>query len=401
MKKYVPYLLGVIAIVLLIVLIFTTPFVTQKKLDERITLRQKDKIPYGTYAAYQLLPSLFPNATISTNKLSPLDWAFDTVRTTGQAMFIAARIFNPEVHELMRMIRFIESGNYVFIMANGLSSEAAEYLQATPSGIPFQDGEQDSLQVQLSSPPFKKEAPYLYPGKKWATHFSMKDPFRTKTVGVDEKGHPNFILLQAGRGKLFIHLAPLAFSNYFILHKNNVSYFAKAVSLVPDTVKDVVWNEYYLTSRKKNETEPNMLSVLWQYPAFKAALLTAIATLLIYVLIEMKRRRSAIPFIQKPKNDALDYVRTLGRLYYDQKDHLNLAQKATLVFLDFVRNRYHLFTNNIDADFIEALHLKSGYNKALLEQLISYVQFIQDNHAISEQQLAAYHQQLENFYQNT
>jgi hypothetical protein len=119
------------------------------------------------------------------------------------------------------------------------------------------------------------------------------------------------------------------------------------------------------------------------------------------VLLEMKRRRNAIPFVQKPKNDSLDYVRTLGRLYYDQKDHLNLAQKATLVFLDHVRNHYHLFTNNLDADFVEALHLKSGYNKALLAQLISYVQFVQGNHTINEQQLAAYHQQLENFYQNT
>lgn len=105
--------------------------------------------------------------------------------------------------------------------------------------------------------------------------------------------------------------------------------------------------------------------------------------------------------MQKPKNDSLDYVRTLGRLYYDQKDHLNLAQKATLVFLDVIRNRYHLFTTKLDVEFIEALHEKSGYNKALLEQLISYVQFIQANGAITEQQLATYHQQLENFYQNT
>lgn len=151
--------------VLLLVLVFTTPFATQKKLDERITLRQKDKIPYGTYVAYQLLPSLFPNATISTNKLSPLDWAFDTVRTSGQALFITARIFDPEVHEIMRMIRFVERGNYVFIMANGLSAQASEYFEASASGIPFNTGNEDTLKVQLSSPPFEKKGLIYIPVK--------------------------------------------------------------------------------------------------------------------------------------------------------------------------------------------------------------------------------------------
>ena len=40
-------------------------------MDERITLRHLDKIPYGTAAAKNLLPSLFPHAAIYFNKSYP------------------------------------------------------------------------------------------------------------------------------------------------------------------------------------------------------------------------------------------------------------------------------------------------------------------------------------------
>src|SRR5690242_17360897 len=38
--------------------------------SKRVTLWRKDKIPYGTYIAYESLPQLFPNAEISVNRKS-------------------------------------------------------------------------------------------------------------------------------------------------------------------------------------------------------------------------------------------------------------------------------------------------------------------------------------------
>ena len=399
MNKYLPYGLGVGALLLFLVLILTTPFNT-RKFDERITLRQKDKIPYGTYVASRLMPALFPKAQTGISKASPLVWDEDLMGASRQAVFFTAQVFEPNENELTQLNRFVEKGNYVFIIANSLSSEAAQHVGTSGSGSVFYMQPTDSLTLSLLSPPFQQQASYLYPGKKWDSYFSEFDNKKVRVLGTDATGNPNFIQLQKGRGKLFVHLAPLAFTNYFLLHKNNVSYFQKVVSVIPETVTKVTWNEYFLTRRKRNESEPNILSVLWQETNFRWALLTAIVTLLLYTLIESRRRRRFIPLHVRPKNDSLDFVRTLGRLYYDRKDHQNLALKMAAVFLDAVRTRYHITTQKLDADFIEALQQKTGHAEGELQSLIAFINQVQSGQPVNEQQLTHFHQQLESFYQN-
>jgi hypothetical protein len=43
----------------------------KEKLDERVSLWRNDKIPYGTYYAYQNLSEIFPGADIQVTKRSP------------------------------------------------------------------------------------------------------------------------------------------------------------------------------------------------------------------------------------------------------------------------------------------------------------------------------------------
>src|SRR4029078_13026231 len=121
-------------------------------------------------------------------------------------------------------------------------------------------------------------------------------------LGYTENGHPNFIHLRTGKGNFYVNLEPLAFSNYFLLHKNNIHYYEHALSLIAADVKKIVWDEYYLNKVVKKESK-GWLSVLFRFPALKAALLTAIFTLLLYVLLEMRRKQRYIPFVAKPKND--------------------------------------------------------------------------------------------------
>ena len=105
--------------------------------------------------------------------------------------------------------------------------------------------------------------------------------------------------------------------------------------------------------------------------------------------------------LPKTKNDSLDFVQTIGRLYYDGKDHKDLAQKMGAYFLDHVRSRYKISTNDLDEAFIHALHQKSGYPVATLSELIDFIHLANGDPGVGEQQLALFHKQLENFYQHT
>ena len=224
-------------------------------------------------------------------------------------------------------------------------------------------------------------------------------------MGRDKDNNPNFIEYKTGNGRIFIHSAPLAFSNYFILHKKNAGYFQHALSVIPSGIERLVWNEYYLSNAAANKTnqeqETAWYRVLFRYPAFKWGLLTGLFMLVLYALLGSRRKQRKIPFHSKPQNDSLDFVKTLGRLYHDRRDHQNLARKMTLYFLEHVRSTFKLPTHTLDENFIRALQYKSGFPPEDLEEIFSFINYIKQNGQVNEYQLSTYHKQLETFYQTT
>lgn len=406
MKRVVPYIIISLVVLALGALLVSSTKNLPRKLDERISLRQKDKIPYGFYAARSLVPSLFPNAGVYSDKNAPGFWDSLSHTDSAQAVILVAGTLNADEEELARLFEFVKAGNHVFIITKYMSYEANRFFGFGSADISSEDGlfaeGGDSLLVGLDEPRFSQASKYVYPGKRFATYYNYINKDQVTVLGTNETGHPNFIQLQAGKGYFYIHTAPLAFSNYFVLHKQNVGYLEKAFSVIPPTVTRVAWSEYYLTKQsKQQDNEPNWLGVLFQYPAFKWALLTAIFALLVYVLMESRRKQRLIPVHQKPGNDSLDFVQTIGRLYYDQKDHTDLARKMSVYFLDHVRSRFKLPTHSLDASFVNALHVKSGYPVNEIKEIVAFITFIQEQGAVSEHQLTQFHNQLELFYQNT
>ena len=170
--------------------------------------------------------------------------------------------------------------------------------------------------------------------------------------------------------------------------------------LNPD-VKRIVWDEYYLLKKEKEgraKSKSGWWSVLMQYKAMKAALLTAIFALLAYVLSEMRRKQRIIPVVKKPKNESLDFVKTIGRLYYDKSDHLNLCKKMSAFFLEHVRNRYKLQTNQLNQEFIQDLHQKTNISEEDIGQIVTFIQKIETSQSVSAQDVIQFHQQLDSFY---
>jgi hypothetical protein len=225
-------------------------------------------------------------------------------------------------------------------------------------------------------------------------------------LSVDEQGDPNFIRLQTGRGNIYLHLAPLAFSNYFILHKDNYHYYEQALSVVSNDVEHIIWDEYYLNKKWFNHGEEDKdgegwLGELFKYPGLKAGLLTIGAACVLFMIVEGRRRQSIIPRIEPVKNESLDFIKTIGWLYYEQGDHKNLAKKMAQYFTDHIRNRYQLRTNSLDENFIQLLHQKADYPEASVRQLVAFINFLDEAPAISENQLVSFHKQLENFYKQT
>ena len=405
MKKYIPYIIGFVALLIIALILINSKRLTPKVFDERITLNRRDKIPYGTSAASSLLHTVFPQAAVYYDSKSPGNWDSLLPTSYNQAVILMARNFNADEDELNRLIYFAQQGNYVIIIARSFSYNTVRYFNFSYKEdllADYVNSPDDSLSLRLKKPSFTIDSLFYYPGKKYESEFYTLDTSRTAILGQNKNGKADFVEYKTGNGAIFIHTSPLAFSNYFLLHKNNYQYFEKALSVIPDKVDKILWNEYYLIKPiSSDEREPSWLRVLWKYPAFKWSFVFAFIILALYLLLGIRRDQRMIPAWDKPVNESLDFVKTLGRLYYDRHDHIDLARKMSNYFLDHVRANYKIPTNALDDKFIETLHYKSGYAIEDLNKIIEFIKSLDEKTFLSEEQLSLFYKQLELFYQNT
>lgn len=406
MKKFIPYIILFVLFLVAGILIISNRKNAPRKFNEHITLRHHDKLPYGTSIARSLLPSLFPEAAVYQDFRQPGTWDSILYSSYNQAVVLMTKDFEADEEELTRLLYFAQQGNYVFIIARNFSREASNFFNFSFNSYALDDYlnlTRDSLSVHLEQPVFDTTPVYVYPGKRFESAFTSLDTAHSVVLGRNRDELPNFIQLKTGNGRIFIHLAPLAFSNYFILHKNNIEYYQKALSVIPVNVHKVLWNEYYLVkpAMNKKEDEPNLFRVLLKYEEFRWGLLTGLILLALYMLLGSRRKQRKIPPYGKPRNDSLDFVKTLGRLYHDRRDHGNLARKMSIYFLDHVRTRYKLSTAQLDDPFIQSLHVKSGYDEGEIRNIVSFIRYLEGQPPVSDEDLYRYHKQLQMFYQNT
>jgi hypothetical protein len=86
-----------------------------------------------------------------------------------------------------------------------------------------------------------------------------------------------------------------------------------------------ILDEYYKPNKFRAAQTP--LRYILSVPAYRWAYYVAIFSILIYVVVYARRQQRIIPIIEPFKNLSLEFARTVGTLYYQQKDHRDLAEK--------------------------------------------------------------------------
>ena len=381
-----------------------------RSFNDTITLNRNDKIPYGTYAAYKLLQKEFPHAIIQTNRYAPPQWKNLTSDSAKQVLIIITKTFDPSEEDLDYLTGFVQKGNYVFISALQITRAASKFFKIRTEkhysyyglalGVHHAFNPFDSTTVHLDSASFKTPLSYQYPGADFTNSFSTTDSSFTFSLGNADVDKPDIIAIHAMKGTFFLHTAPIAFTNFFLLYENNRQYFEKLMSLLPADAKKIVWDDYYLYHYYNNNAQQKqgLLSVILKYDNFKWAFWIALLLLSVYIFTEIKRRQRIIPKYAKPKNDSLEFVTTIGKLYYEKNDHKNLAEKLTQYFLDYVRNHFKISTAEINNSFEQQLAAKSNKNIDEIKAITESMHAINLSDAITQKQLMDYYNLLENFY---
>jgi hypothetical protein len=135
-------------------------------------------------------------------------------------------------------------------------------------------------------------------------------------------------------------------------------------------------------------------------PALRAAFYIILLLAALLLFSEIKRRQRIVPVITPLQNSSVDFVTTVGRLYLQRKDNLDLARKMTIHFKEYVRNKFGLDTSILDENFEDLLAYKSGYPKPDLHQLLYTIRVAEDFQEMSDDNLMAFSAQLDKFYKS-
>ena len=124
----------------------------------------------------------------------------------------------------------------------------------------------------------------------------------------------------------------------------------------------------------------------------------ALFAVIAFVIFEAKRKQRPIPIITAPRNESLDFIKTVGNLYYEQNDHKNISEKKIQYLLDHIRSHYHLPTNDIKSlEFLDQVATKSGKPLINIEGLFAMIEILKRKEHVHSDELRILNDKIEAF----
>lgn len=365
--------------------------------DWTVTFAHDDKNPYGAYALAELLPDVFPEESIRHSYLTLYEIK-DSLKRSGSIISISAN-FSAGKEDTEALLKHLEGGGSAFISAHYFLGHFADTLKLSTYDYFFKGGDiltrNDTAAIRFVNPSLDTTLQFYFKRDNAHNYFSKFDTTRTTVVARNDRDNPVTIRMQWGKGHLILNCTPLAFTNIYLLAKENHTYASATLSYLPKT--DVEWTEHYHLGRMESRTP--LRFILTSEPLSWAYYLT-VFSILLFMLVEIKRKQRIIPIIKPLENTTLEFVTTIGNLYYQSGEHKNIAEKKIHFFFDYVRTKYWLQVNKLDDAFIVALSRKSGKPEEDVRALITVIAYIQHRPDIAIDRLVDLNERLEKFYQN-
>ena len=385
----------IIVFAVLFILYIVVQLNKPREFDWTPSLSSTDKNPFGTFVLHEQLKQLFPSADIQSHRVPIYNVLHDVYADNSAYILLTAR-FTPGAADLSAMLDYVSAGNTVLISAVDADKKLLDTL-----GLSFQPFagfmEKDSTTINFVNPALHTVRDYGFRRQTIDGYFNKINKKDSIIVlGTRSDTLPNFVKVLYGDGFFLVHAAPICFSNYFMLYRNNQEYTAKALSYIPKNVKTLHWDEYYKLGREGASTP---LHFFLNNDFLKWALWLSVTAALLYVLFQAKRKQRIIPVIEPVRNTTLEFVQTVSSVYFGQKDNNSIAHKKILFWQEYIRQRYYLIATVMDANFVQQLARKSGVSKELIETILQHIQRAEAQPKITDGLLMELTGSIDEFYQ--
>ncbi|NDV77939.1 DUF4350 domain-containing protein [Dysgonomonas sp. 511] len=393
--------------------------------------------PYGTYITYQLLEDIFNKKNIRATRLPiynnlkntidneiyyPQDYEYTKTEETyiaddGEADGDYATSPSPSaaiIDWYNSLADIKDTTSYVFINDSfEMTGLDREYLldyagignNIFISAETFDHQFLDTLGIKTKKEFFASDSVYAltdYGNRDYTfsniysyTKLKFEDcPYPVRVLATNSTKGAVFIRIKYGKGHIYLHTVPTAFTNINMLRKDKYDFGFRCLSYLPQNSK-ILWDEY---QKQGMVGEGTNLKMMLAYPPLRIAWYIILAGLLLFMIFRSKRTQRIIPVINPPVNSSLEFLDVLSNLYYKKKDFHYIIEKRQAYLLDFIRKNYYMPTENIDEHFVSMLAAKSGMEAGKIKEMFLVYKDMASLAYIPNESFLKYNSLLEEFY---
>jgi len=372
LKIYIAALIGVI-----ILIVFMDMYST-KPTNWNPTYSLDTKNPLDLYVFNHEADRFFLKGNLKRVTVTPFEYFREHKETCN---FL---IINEGVYNLVDSVLFdqVLKGSNLFISSENFIHLLTDTLKLNYSSVEYNFSlqKQDSVKLTLSMSTWKNKYLFIHPVLNSFSFVGM-DKNTTTILGKMEmpngEVYPNFIRVKFGKGTIFLHNQPEVFSNVALLDaSSSADYAAHILSYIP-LDKKIIW---FVKDQTRNTGRPvneSALSVIFRYPALRMTWLLFIYGMLLYLVFNARRHQRVVPVVKPLKNTTVEFVQTIGNLYFQEGSTSNILGKKIIYFLDRTRHTYYVDTSRLDDSFALKLQNKSGKDKVLIDAILSDIRDFQ------------------------
>lgn len=390
------YLLLALLFGLLVLILVLKP----EPISWNTTLSARDKIPYGSRAVVECLEDVFPGNPVVQLRIPPSE-AEAKINSVAHALHVNYVFIQPDFYcdrfDALSLLSLAEKGHNVFISARSVSGLLADTLGVSVGPLPYEltlfTDAGDTLFMSVAG------TDTLYAMKLGDNDFRvlMDGGSLFQELGNTTPGEfPIFVGRKWGKGHIFIHAVPLAFTNYYLFRPGHADYVSRCLSVMPNG--PVLWDEFYKQGREEAGTP---LRVILTHPSLRYALAVILIFSLLFIVIQGKRRQRVIPVIEPFANTTLQFVTSVAALYRSRADHAAIIRKQIGFFSDQVRRRYRISPDFSSPASADELATVSGADKQLLQTLYRQCMYYSSASRVTEKELLEFNRLLNRFRDQT
>lgn len=383
---------GLILLGAVLLLIGVIDMTSKKPIIWDRTFDAKDKNPFGAYVLRQELKYIIDQRNVDVKR--PLYEYLDSTQGTAMNLLFYTSYFSLGEAASNKLLDYVSQGGKAMIIAETIDYTLLDSLKIKVEDFyGYKKGVdiKSHLRVKLANENIKIH----YAKSDLSEVFSKLPKNATILGGITYQDYllPNFVEVSVGKGRLYLHLTPDLFGNYYLLNSaSQYAYAAKALSYLND--KPIAWYDF----KANMDQYRTPLRVLLTNEGLRQAWYVLLGGLILLLVFKSKREQRAVAIVKPEPNLSKEFCETIATLYYENGTPGNMVDKKIDYFLHDLRSRFHMDTLELrENGFCEELAERSGVPLAETQQLIGLIIRMQETQMHDLTQLRQINEIIEDF----